>query len=214
MAWTTPGTAVAGEVLEAAFWNEQVRDNMLIGNPIFADEAARDAAIPSPVEGQRCYLTAPTIPAATGALTLVPSGVQTIYNGSVWVCVTDIGARSNINATTTSTSYVTTLTSDTTPLSVTLVTGTTALIDLFATAVDLNNYVWQSVSVSGATTLAANDDNAAQFYWFGVAAGISYGRRFIISGLTAGTNTFTMNYKVSGGTGSFEERAFTVKGIA
>lgn len=28
MAWTTPGTAVAGAVLTAAFWNEQVRDNM------------------------------------------------------------------------------------------------------------------------------------------------------------------------------------------
>jgi hypothetical protein len=28
MAWTTPGTAVAGEVLTAAFWNEQVRDNL------------------------------------------------------------------------------------------------------------------------------------------------------------------------------------------
>jgi hypothetical protein len=28
MAWTTPGTAVAGEVLTAAFWNEQVRDNI------------------------------------------------------------------------------------------------------------------------------------------------------------------------------------------
>jgi hypothetical protein len=28
MAWTTPGTAVAGNVLTAAFWNEQVRDNM------------------------------------------------------------------------------------------------------------------------------------------------------------------------------------------
>ena len=28
MAWTTPGTATAGEVLTAAFWNEQVRDNM------------------------------------------------------------------------------------------------------------------------------------------------------------------------------------------
>lgn len=27
MAWTTPGTAVAGDVLTAAFWNEQVRDN-------------------------------------------------------------------------------------------------------------------------------------------------------------------------------------------
>jgi hypothetical protein len=28
MAFTTPGTAVAGEVLTAAFWNEQVRDNL------------------------------------------------------------------------------------------------------------------------------------------------------------------------------------------
>jgi hypothetical protein len=27
MAWTTPGTAVAGDVLTAAFWNQQVRDN-------------------------------------------------------------------------------------------------------------------------------------------------------------------------------------------
>jgi hypothetical protein len=28
MAWTTPGTATAGEVLTAAFWNAQVRDNV------------------------------------------------------------------------------------------------------------------------------------------------------------------------------------------
>jgi len=27
MAWTTPGTAVAGDVLTAAFWNSNVRDN-------------------------------------------------------------------------------------------------------------------------------------------------------------------------------------------
>ena len=29
MAWTTPGTATAGEVLTAAFWNANVRDNSL-----------------------------------------------------------------------------------------------------------------------------------------------------------------------------------------
>jgi len=29
MAWTTPGTAVAGSVLTAAYWNTQVRDNEL-----------------------------------------------------------------------------------------------------------------------------------------------------------------------------------------
>lgn len=28
MAWTTPSTAVAGSTLSAAFWNEQVRDNI------------------------------------------------------------------------------------------------------------------------------------------------------------------------------------------
>jgi hypothetical protein len=28
MAWTTPGTAVAGDVLTAAFWNLNVRDNL------------------------------------------------------------------------------------------------------------------------------------------------------------------------------------------
>jgi len=35
MAWTTPGTATAGEVLTAAFWNENVRDNSLELAPFF-----------------------------------------------------------------------------------------------------------------------------------------------------------------------------------
>jgi hypothetical protein len=34
MAWTTPGTAVAGDVLTAAFWNSNVRDNMIELAPI------------------------------------------------------------------------------------------------------------------------------------------------------------------------------------
>jgi hypothetical protein len=36
MAWTTPGTAVAGDVLTAAFWNEQVRDNSNVLAPLAA----------------------------------------------------------------------------------------------------------------------------------------------------------------------------------
>ena len=36
MAWTTPGTATAGEVLTAAFWNANVRDNSLEFEPLFA----------------------------------------------------------------------------------------------------------------------------------------------------------------------------------
>ena len=34
MAWTTPGTATAGEVLTAAFWNQNVRDNL---NAVYTD---------------------------------------------------------------------------------------------------------------------------------------------------------------------------------
>ena len=36
MAWTTPGTATAGNVLTAAFWNTQVRDNMVELAPLTA----------------------------------------------------------------------------------------------------------------------------------------------------------------------------------
>ena len=36
MAWTTPGTATAGEVLTAAFWNTNVRDNSNELAPFFS----------------------------------------------------------------------------------------------------------------------------------------------------------------------------------
>lgn len=181
---------------------------------VFTTEAARDAAITSPTEGMHAYITASTIAAATGTTTYVPTGIQTIYNGAAWVCVTPIGTRSETSATTTSTSYVTTLTGDATAQSVTLSTGTTALISPFCSAVNNNNYAFISVSVSGATTLAAVDGNGAQFYWFGAAAGIAFGRTMILGGLTAGTNTFTLNYKAGGATATFESRRFTVQGIA
>jgi hypothetical protein len=56
MAWTTPGTATAGEVLTAAFWNANVRDNSL---------ALRDntGTVPDAV---KCFTNATqTIPATT-----------------------------------------------------------------------------------------------------------------------------------------------------
>ncbi len=34
MAWITPGTAVAGDVLTAAFWNQNVRDNLQAAFPV------------------------------------------------------------------------------------------------------------------------------------------------------------------------------------
>jgi len=212
MPWTTPTTVSAGQVLTAARYNQDTVDNILMGNPVFTNEAARDAVITAPSEGQMCYLTAPTVPAATGATTLLPTGVKTVYNGSVWVCVTEVGARSETSGTTTSTSYVTTLTGDGTAISVTLVTGTSVYISHGANAfMTTSGGASNTVSVSGATTLAAAD--TFRFIVEGTnqqTAGGSY----VLNLATAGTNTFTLNYKVNANTGTYIRRWLTVKGIA
>jgi hypothetical protein len=182
---------------------------------VFTNEAARDAAITAPSEGMVAYLTAPTVPAATGGTTAIPSGITTIYNGSVWVCVTEVSAFTSNAGNTTSTTYSATLTgSPGTNPSVTLVTGTTAFV---ATTGDAYNsgtqYEYLSFAVSGATTLAASD-NSAQ-----VAGGpsnviVPVGCAMVVTGLTAGTNTFTLSYRTDGGTATFRQRRITVKGIA
>ena len=205
----------AGQTLTAASM-EQLRENSNNRN-VFTNEAARDAAITSPVEGMMAYLTAPTVPAATGATTAVPTGVTTIYNGSVWVCVTPVSAFSRTTASTTSTSNVTTLTGDGTAISVTLVTGTSALVcvsGLFQPGGGALT-AYTATAVSGATTISAASStvttafaqaNASYFSPFSVVA--------TMTGLTAGTNTFTLNYSTSANTVNFYQRYLTVQGIA
>ena len=204
-------TFVAGSVLTASDVNSYLMQQV---NIIFLNEATRDAAIPSPVEGQQCYLTAPTVPAATGTTTAVPTGVRVIYNGSVWVCTTPVGALSNTSATTTSTSYVTTLTGDATAISTTLVTGTTAHIQ-FGGRIDANTTLNASMtfSVSGATTVAASDANGT-LTTISTSFGNNLYRSCIFTGLTAGTNTFTLNYKTSANTATCVHRNLVVCGVA
>jgi hypothetical protein len=185
---------------------------------VFTTEAARDAAITSPTEGMQAYLTAPTVPAATGATTLLPSGIKTIYNGSVWVCVTPIAAYNDTTGTTTSSSWTTTLSGGGTNVSVTLVTGTSVLLSMHIAANNnvASNSVSFTISVSGATTLAAASvplngrANSAINSQVLVAT-----TSRVIGGLTAGTNTFTMNYVTSGGTtATIYERSLVAQGIA
>ena len=183
---------------------------------VFTNEAARDAAITSPTEGMHAYITASTVAAATGTTTAVPTGVQTIYNGTNWVCVTPVAARSETAATTTTTPYVTTLTGDATAISVTLVTGTTAKIELFATVGNstLGAVNHLAFSVSGATTVAANQNTGAYANEPVAAYALGLGRTIVLTGLTAGTNTFTLSYGTSAGTLTYVSRTLTVQGIA
>jgi hypothetical protein len=225
MAWSDTGDFTSGQILTAAAM-DKVREAMFFGQATFTNEAARDTAFANPgalapitlQEGMRAYLTASTVAAATGAtFSTAPTGITTVYNGSVWVCTTPLVAKSNTFATTTSTSYVTTLTSDATAVSVTLVTGTTALVTMsaqcFNSAGGNNSFV--SVSVSGATTVAAADASSATATHGGTNYGQSLNRSLVISGLTAGTNTFTLNYRTNAGTSTFSNgRDITVVGIA
>ena len=112
--------------------------------------------------------------------------------------------------TTTSTSYVDLATAGP---AVTVTTGTKALVIITAR---LNNSTspqsaFASFAVSGATTVAADD--AYQLMVQAASGGMPILRMsssVIITGLTAGSNTFTMKYKVSANTGTYEKRNIVV----
>ena len=225
MAWTAPNTFVAGAVLTAAQLNA-MQANALAGGPIYATEALRDAAIPTPYEGQRAYITGSTVAAATGASAAVPTGILTVYNGSStptipanWVCITPVGAFTSTAGGTTSTSYTATLSGASTNPSVTLTTGTTARISMSMVG-NINvaaNTMYASVAVSGATTIAAGSTGMEAAY---AVSGNGYENTLsadmVIMGLTAGVNTFTLQYRNSTAlaTATYSNRRLVAHGVA
>jgi hypothetical protein len=101
---------------------------------------------------------------------------------------------------TTSTSYV----DLGTVTSVTVTTGTKALVSIKSQYGNeaLGNGVWAHVSfaVSGATTLAASDERSISSYYQTSGQWINEnGATFVVEGLTAGSNTFTMKFNAQGG---------------
>lgn len=68
-----------------------------------------------------------------------------------------------------------------------------------------------SVAVSGATTRAASDDYALAPVAVSGFQG-QLGTVVVFEGLTPGANTFTMKYRVVGGTGTFVRRQMAVLG--
>lgn len=67
-----------------------------------------------------------------------------------------------------------------------------------------------SVAVSGASTVAASDN------WRGLQSGVAasnpnrFGVCHLFTGLTAGSNTFTVKYKTTGATATFQDRDIVV----
>lgn len=177
------------------------------GVPVFATTVTRDAAFGGSnkalAEGQLCYLSS--------------TNVVQYYDGAAWATVgptasavsaVDI-SRVSTNETTSSTTYV----ELTTAQAITMTTGTKALVILSGNASGaLYAQPTVSVAVSGATTIAASNDNAALF-----ESTVSGGFAYVYSNvaklaLTAGSNTFTMKVKnnYSATSVNFYNRSMTV----
>ena len=100
----------------------------------------------------------------------------------------------------------------TTAQTVTLTTGTKVLVILSCNlSSNGNGPVYASYAISGSTTRAASDNwaiyTATDDGGYNARIQVSYASYQTV---TAGSNTFTMQYRVNGGTGSFQNREIIV----
>ena len=188
----------AGEVLTAADMNLSAGT----GVPVFANTTTRDAGFGGAgekvlAEGQLCYLS--------------DTNITQYYTGAAWASVSAVTAMDSnyvyTYQTTTSASYV----GLTTASSVTLTTGTKALVIISAqqnnTTVGANQYM--SFAISGATTTAASDNYSTNFRATTANYGLTQTAVLPVT-LTAGSNTFTTQFRVDTGTGQWGIRTITV----
>ena len=173
-----------------------------------------------------CTITAGTATvnsSASLALAQYESGFLDFTSTSAAIFVKGAGAGATFNVgyaytastqTTSSSSYV----DLTTTTSTTVTTGTKALVAIKSQFGNeaLGSGVWAHVSfaVSGATTVAASNERSIGGYsTLGSQWITACGASFVVTGLTAGSNTFTLKFSAAGGfttPATFYERSISV----
>lgn len=162
----------------------------------------------SPFEGQTIYET--------------DTDLLKSWNGSSWVTMgpTDTSSlQSTINIasanvatsqTCTSASYQTLSSSE----ALTITTGTTAIIGMGCmwTRPAPESTFWMSFAVSGATTRASQDAESVNAYTYSLS-GTTLSRVIRITGLTAGSNTFTAQYRRTSTNCNVYNRSFWVMAL-
>lgn len=118
-------------------------------------------------------------------------------------------SNSSANGTTSSTSYTSSLSAGgTQAVTVTLAAGQTCLVGVYCegNSATANAGLRISFAVSGAATEAAVDNRGGTQSLTATTQTTSFGRTTLYTAPSAGSYTFTANYKVAAGTGSFNQR--------
>ena len=189
-------TFTAGNVLTASEMNNYLMEQSVMS---FATAAARASAVTAPETGMMYWDQA--------LLTL------NVYNGSAWVSITRQAAVVATSQTTTSGTYADLATSGP---AVSVTTGTKALVTLgcgfqHSVTTALSN---MGFTVSGATTVAAANASSVQCDCTVInTVRFRYSNTILVTGLTAGINTFTAKYLTNAATATFSDRVITVEAL-
>jgi hypothetical protein len=191
-----------GEVLTAGSMNTAVNQQTLLYYASFAALTAALTGATSPVAGVHAYLD--------------DEKAMLVYNGTNWIQITpEASAIQTGSETFTGTNYTTNQPATPGP-AISIRTGTTALITVgSAFTVNAGIQGFQSVAVTGATTQAASDAYALIVGNMSTTSNFvqGYSKTLFITGLTAGLNTFTCAYRVTGGTGTIAQRYISGNGL-
>ena len=218
---TTSYTLVAADAGTVVQMNSASATTITVNTALFA---AGDTVQIQNIGAGVCTVTAGTATVNTaGSLALSQyEGGQLYFNTTGAALFFDIVQSStasfNTSSATVATGEATTSTSYvalTTALAVTVTTGTKALVSIGSrmgntTAVNTSQYM--GFAISGATTVAASDQYAVGYNYFGST--INYqpvqNGTFLVTGLTAGSNTFSTRYRTNGDNLTFTNRIISV----
>ncbi len=194
MAWTTPRTWVTGETVTAALMNTHIRDNFRETSP-FTVTTTGDISYADAANSMNSRL------AIGAALTHMTS----TGSAPVWRApATDDDTGSGSDNTTSYLNLGHAQWGFASDIEVSVTTGTAALV-LFEGRLSNDtggSTTFLSYSVSSATTVAANDAHAIWYESSNAADTARFGGYDFRTGLTAGSNVFTLEGRADANTGT------------